>query len=62
MSKKKWGIQVNGDGWMSDGHWIDENGDWQDYRAEYDTAKEAKADAIEFNKDSNHTYEAKEIK
>tara|TARA_R100000664_G_C2683900_1_gene90737 strand:- start:111 stop:299 length:189 start_codon:yes stop_codon:yes gene_type:complete len=62
MSKKKWGIQVNGDRWMSDGHWIDENGDWHDYRAEYDTAKEAKADAAEFNKDSKHIYEAKEIK
>ena len=56
--KKKWGIRVNGDTWMSNGHWMDEEGNWHDYPAIYDTAREAKKDAAEFNKDSKHRYVA----
>ncbi len=62
MEKKKWGIKVNGDTWMSDGHWMDENGDWHDHPAVYDTATEAKKDAAEFGKGSNHTYVAEVYK
>ena len=56
--KKQWGIRVDGDRWMSDGHWKDDSGDWHDYPALYDTAKEAKSDAIWFSKDSKTKYTA----
>ena len=56
--KKKWGIRVNGDTWMSDGHWMDEHGDWQDIPALYDTAREAKKDAKDFSQGSSHRYVA----
>ena len=62
MAKTKWGIRVNGDSWMSDGHWKDSNGDWHDYPAVYDTAREAKTDAISFNKDSKNKYVAEVYK
>ncbi len=59
MTKEtKWGIRVNGDTWMTDGHWMDENGDWQDIPALYDTAREAKQDAKWFSETSNHKYVA----
>ena len=57
-NKTKWGIRVNGDTWMTDGHWMDENGDWQDIPALYDTAREAKSDAKWFSETSNHRYVA----
>ena len=56
--KKQWGIRVNGETWMSDGHWQDENGDWHDYPAIYDTAKEAKEDAAWFSQGSKNRYVA----
>ena len=62
MAKKQWGIRVNGEDWMTDGHWQDENGDWHDYPAMYDTAKEAKADATWFSQGSKTKYTAEVYK
>ena len=58
--KKQWGILVDGETWMSDGHWVDADGDWHDYPALYNTALEAKADAAWFSKGSKTMYSAKE--
>ena len=58
--KKQWGILVDADDWMSDGHWKDANGDWHEYPALYDTTKEARDDAKLFSKGSKTVYSAKE--
>ena len=58
MTNKQWAIRVNGDTWMSEGYWMDDNGDWQADVALYSTSKEAKKDAAWFSKDSAHVYEA----
>jgi hypothetical protein len=61
MANKQWGIWVDGStkGWLTDGGWTDDNGDWHDKPAVYETKGEATADAKWFTKDSKHTYTAK---
>lgn len=56
--KKQWGIRVNGEDWMSDGGYWDDNEDWVDLPAVYETKGEATADAKWFSKDSKHNYTA----